>query len=204
MRRSRDIPARVLAIAASTGGPQALAILLAHLPRPFPAPIVIVQHIPDTFSARLAEQLSAASGFPAVVAGPGVTLAPDTIVVAAGGRHMKVKREGFGVRAYLDDGPPENACRPSADVLFRSVAAVFGPETLAVVLTGVGRDGAAGCELIHRAGGHVLVQDEASSVAWGMARAAVKAGIVNKVLPLDGLAGEIARLVFTLSAGDHP
>jgi two-component system chemotaxis response regulator CheB len=201
MRRSRDIPARVLAIAASTGGPQALAVLLSQLPRPFPAPILIVQHIPNTFSARLAEQLGVASGFPAVVAGPPVALAPGTIVVAAGGRHMKVKRDGFGVRAYLDDGPPENACRPSADVLFRSLASVFGPETLAVVLTGVGRDGAAGCELIHQAGGQVLVQDEASSVAWGMAGAAVKAGAVDKVLPLEGLAGEIARRVLVSSTG---
>jgi two-component system chemotaxis response regulator CheB len=178
---------RVVVLAASTGGASALELLLPALGSDLSAAILIAQHMPAGFSARLAQRLSVTSGLPVSELEAGMTLAPGCAIVAAGGRHMCVRREGFAVRAYPDDGPPENSVRPSADVLLRSVVEVFGSETLAVVLTGVGCDGTAGCAAVRRAGGVVFAQDEASSAAWGMPGSAVRAGVVDVVAPLSDL-----------------
>ncbi len=115
--------------------------------------------------------------------------------IAPGGYHMYLTRKIAAVQIQTDQSPPENSCRPSADVLFRSVSKLYGPRTLAVVLTGMGEDGLRGCEAIREAGGQVIVQDEASSVVWGMPGRVAMAGLADEVLPLDEMAAEIVRRV---------
>jgi len=193
--------AEILAIGVSTGGPNALSTLLPGLSRSFPAPIVIVQHMPPLFTRLLAERLAAVSGLPAREGEAGAPLRPGEVWVAPGGFHIEVERAADGLRLRTHQGPPENSCRPAVDVLFRSVARVAGDRTLAVVLTGMGSDGLHGCQCIHEAGGQVLAQDEASSVVWGMPGAVSQAGLAAKVLPLHELAAEINRRV---RAGFHP
>jgi two-component system chemotaxis response regulator CheB len=185
----------ILAIGVSTGGPNALSALLPGLSRNFPVPIVIVQHMPPLFTRLLAERLAALWAFPAREGEAGALLRPGEIWLAPGGFHMEIAKATDGVRLRTHEGPAENSCRPAVDVLFRSVAQVFGPRSLAVVLTGMGQDGLRGCECIREAGGQVLAQDEASSVVWGMPGAVSQAGLAEKVLPLDELAAEINRRV---------
>ena len=197
----------ILAIGVSTGGPNALAALLPGLARNFPVPIVIVQHMPPLFTRLLAERLAAVSAFPGHEGVAGALLRPGEIWVAAGGSHMEVTRAADGIRLRTHDGPPENSCRPAVDVLFRSVAQVFGSRALAVVLTGMGQDGLRGCEHIREAGGQVLAQDEATSIVWGMPGAVSQAGLADKVLPLHDLAAEINRRVqagYPASVGSTP
>ncbi|MCI0539742.1 MAG: chemotaxis response regulator protein-glutamate methylesterase [Verrucomicrobiales bacterium] len=190
-------PARieVLVIGVSTGGPNALAALFAGLAKDFPVPILIVQHMPPLFTRLLAERLAAVSGLSAREGAPGELLQAGEVWVAPGGFHMEVENAPVGVRLRIHEGPPENSCRPAVDVLFRSVGKVFGPRSLAVVLTGMGQDGLRGCHCIREAGGQVLAQDEASSVVWGMPGAVTKAGLAEKVLPLHELAAEINHRV---------
>ena len=185
----------VVCIGTSTGGPNALVEVFKLFPPDFPVPIVIVQHMPPVFTALLAERLTAVSRLKFSEGKEGDSLRPGEAYIAPGGRHMDVvSRNGFR-QIHLHDGPPENSCRPAVDVLFRSVADVYGGATLAVVLTGMGQDGMRGCELIRERHGQVLAQDEASSVVWGMPGAVVNAALANKILPLDQVAGEIVRRV---------
>ncbi len=184
-----------MAIGVSTGGPKALATLLPGLAKNFPVPVLIVQHMPPLFTRMLAERLAAVSGFTTREGENGALLLPGEVWVAPGGLHLELERSGTTVRLRTQDGPPENSCRPAVDVLFRSVALLYGSRTLAVVLTGMGQDGLRGCERIREAGGQVLAQDEASSVVWGMPGAVSQAGLANRVLPLSQLAFEINRRV---------
>lgn len=181
----------VVAIGASTGGPRALADVLGALPGDFPAPVLIVQHMPPLFTRHLADGLSAQCEIPVQEATHGTALEPGTVWVAPGDHHMTVGRDGASLRLWLDQGPSENACRPSVNPLFRSVAEVFGHGALGVVLTGMGQDGLEGASRIRAARGQIIVQDEASSVVWGMPGAIARAGFADKVLPLDAIAGEI-------------
>jgi two-component system chemotaxis response regulator CheB len=181
----------VVAIGVSTGGPNALATLFPQWTATFPVPIVLVQHMPPTFTRLLAERLGAKSTMKVSEGQAGDGLKPGQAWVAPGDFHMIVEQEATGARLQLQQGPPENSCRPAVDVLFRSVARVFGPHVLGVVLTGMGQDGLRGCEAIKAAGGHVFVQDEASSVVWGMPGIVAKAGLADKILPLDQLGVEI-------------
>lgn len=183
----------IIAIAASTGGPNALAELFAALPANLPAPIVIVQHMPPMFTQLLAERLSKISPIPTVEAKSEMELAPGKAWIAPGDYHLVLAREGNRVVTRIQQEPPENACRPAADPLFRSVAAVYGKNTLGVVLTGMGQDGLKGSEAICAAGGQVIAQDEATSVVWGMPGFVARAGLADKVLPLPMIAGEIVR-----------
>jgi two-component system chemotaxis response regulator CheB len=183
----------VLAIGASTGGPNALADVFRRLPADFPVPIVIAQHMPPMFTRLLAERLSAEFPLRVHEGGSGAVLEPGHAWIAPGDHHMIVVKEGSQVRLLLHQDPPENSCRPAVDVLFRSVAAVFGPNALAVVLTGMGQDGLRGCAAIHEAGGQILAQDEATSVVWGMPGYVVRAGLADRVLPLSLIADEILR-----------
>ncbi len=185
----------VLAIGVSTGGPNALAALFPGLMKNFPVPIVIVQHMPPLFTRLLAERLAAVSGMNAREGVSGALLRPGEVWVAPGGFHMEVEKVADGVRLRTHEAPPENSCRPAVDVLFRSVAKVFGARSLAVVLTGMGHDGLIGCQHLREAGGQVLAQDEASSVVWGMPGAVSQAGLAEKTLPLRDLAAEINRRV---------
>lgn len=182
-------------IGVSTGGPNALAVVLPSIPADFPLPILIVQHMPPHFTRLLAERLSARTAMPVEEGVAGSVLTPGRMWLAPGNFHMVVEKDGSQVRLKTHQGPPENSCRPAVDVLFRSAAEVFGSRTLAVVLTGMGQDGLKGCEVIRGAGGQVIVQDEASSVVWGMPGYVAKAGLAHKVLPLDQIAPEIVRRV---------
>jgi two-component system chemotaxis response regulator CheB len=186
----------VVAIGASTGGPNALAMLLAALPADCPFPLVIVQHMPAAFTGLLAERLAALAAIEVREGILGKVLYPGQAWIAPGDYHMEVTRDGQQTaRLRLHQGPPENSCRPSVDVLFRSVAEAYGAGTLAVVLTGMGQDGLRGCEAIREAGGQVLVQDEATSVVWGMPGFVARADLADQVLPLEKLGPEIVRRV---------
>ncbi len=182
-----------VAIGVSTGGPNALQAVLTRLPKELPVPIVIVQHMPPIFTKHLADRLHQLSPLDVFEGMRGDTLSAGGVWIAPGDHHMIVRREGTAVRIETHQQPPENSCRPAVDVLFRSVAEVYGPNTLAVVLTGMGQDGARGCEAVRDAGGRVLAQDEKSSVVWGMPGAVVNAGLADKIISLDQMATEIIR-----------
>lgn len=186
---------QILAIGASTGGPNALSDVFSKLPRDLPVPIVLAQHMPPMFTRLLAERLTSKFAIPVSEGTPGAVLRPGQAYIAPGDHHMIVVREGTQTRIQLNQEPPENSCRPAVDVLFRSVAKTHGGNVLAVVLTGMGQDGLRGCELIREAGGQVLVQDEASSVVWGMPGSVARAGLADKILPLDMIGDEIVRRV---------
>jgi two-component system, chemotaxis family, protein-glutamate methylesterase/glutaminase len=186
---------RVLVIGASTGGPNALSEIFTQLPADFPVPILIAQHMPPMFTRLLAERLSAQSPIRVQEASSGSVLKPGEAWVAAGDYHMAVAMHGTDYRLLLHQGPPENSCRPSVDVLLRSVAKTFGADSLTVILTGMGQDGLRGCESIRALGGQVLAQDEATSVVWGMPGYVAQAGLADRVLPLPLIAGEIVQRV---------
>lgn len=195
LRATPPRPVEVLAIGTSTGGPEALAALFAALPRDLPVPIVVVQHMPPTFTRLLAERLSARGNVPVREAQAGDVLAPGRAWLAPGDYHMQVVRQGVRYVVALNQEEKENSCRPAVDVLFRSVAQAYGPHVLAVVLTGMGQDGLRGCMALRHAEAQVLAQDEATSVVWGMPGAVARAGLADKVLPLSDLASEIVRRV---------
>jgi two-component system chemotaxis response regulator CheB len=195
VRRPAPGPVGLVAIGVSTGGPNALAEVFRGLPADFPVPIVVVQHMLPMFTRLLAERLSAAFPIRVQEGSHGSLLEPGTAWIAPGNYHMIVRRDDCHVRSYLHQDPPENSCRPAADVLFRSVAQVFGPNALAVVLTGMGQDGLRGCEAVREAGGQVLAQDEATSVVWGMPGHVVRAGLADQVLPISRIGAEILRCV---------
>jgi two-component system chemotaxis response regulator CheB len=186
---------RVLAIGASTGGPNALAEIFTRLPADFPVPILIVQHMPPMFTKLLADRLSAQSPIRVQEASSGCVLKPGEAWIAPGDHHMIVVRDGLQYRLLIHRDPPENSCRPAVDVLLRAVAQAFGADSLTVILTGMGQDGLRGCESVRAAGGQVLAQDEASSVVWGMPGYVAQAGLADRVLPLAMIAGEIVKRV---------
>jgi len=180
----------LIAIGASLGGPKALATLLRALPAAFPAPVVVVQHIADGFTEGLAAWLDQESELTVRVASDGEHLEPGLVLVAPTGRHLLVGRG----RVRLTDGPAVGGFRPSVTPLFRSVAEAFGPRACGVLLTGMGRDGADGLHALRHAGGHAIVQDEATSAVFGMPRAAIEAGAVDRVLPLDDIPRALLEL----------
>jgi len=185
----------LVAIGTSTGGPNALADVIPLLPSNLPVPVVIVQHMPPTFTRFLAERLCAASSLDVQEGVTGTLIEPGHVWIAPGDFHMNLRRDDSLVRLGVFQAQPENSCRPSVDVLFRSAAKVFGSNVLAVVMTGMGQDGLRGCELIKQAHGQVIVQDEASSVVWGMPGYVAKAGLADSILPLAEIANEIVRRV---------
>jgi two-component system chemotaxis response regulator CheB len=190
-----------IAIAVSTGGPTALGSLLAELPATLPVPILIVQHMPPMFTRVLAERLDRTSAIRVLEAADGHTLDPGTVRIAPGDRHMVVERVGDAVRVHTTTGPPENSCRPSADPLFRSVAEAYGRNALGIVMTGMGSDGLRGSLRLVEEGSRVIVQDEASSVVWGMPGFIVREGLADAVVSLDELAHEIGARVATGRTG---
>jgi two-component system chemotaxis response regulator CheB len=185
----------VVAIGVSTGGPNALATLLPELPAGFPVPVLVVQHMPPVFTRLLAERLAARCAVRVVEATPGLRLEAGLCILAPGDHHLVVEQRGAAAVVQTHQGPPENSCRPAVDVLFRSVAEVYGARALAVVLTGMGQDGLRGCERLHAAGAGIVVQDEATAVVWGMPRAVAGAGLAEQVLPLPAIGAEIRRRV---------
>jgi len=193
--RPSPLVPHVLAIGASTGGPNALAEIFRRLPADLPVPVVIVQHMPPMFTRLLAERLTAECAIPVQEGSSGAMLQPGKAWIAPGDYHMIVSRDGQQVRTLVHQDPPENSCRPAVDVLLRSLAKAFGPNSLTVILTGMGQDGLRGCELVREAGGQILAQDEATSVVWGMPGHVARAGLADRVLPLSLIADEILRRV---------
>ena len=185
----------VVAIGTSTGGPNALTALIPRLPADFPVPIVIVQHMPPLFTRLLAERLSGLGRLKVQEGKEGETLRPGQVWIAPGDHHMTVTRKGREFVLGVNEDAPENSCRPAVDVLFRSVAQCYGVNVLAVVLTGMGADGTRGSAVIRQAGGQVIVQDEASSVVWGMPGSVVAAQLADQIYPLDGIGSEMVRRV---------
>jgi two-component system chemotaxis response regulator CheB len=186
-------PVELVCIAVSTGGPAALAQIVAKLPPDLPVPVAIVQHMPPIFTRLLAERLDAQSALRVREGVAGAALEPGTVWIAPGDHHMFVTPDGGRVRLGTNREPPENSCRPAADVLLRSAAEVHGAGVLAVVLTGMGTDAVRGCEAVWRAGGRVLVQDEPTSVVWGMPGGVFRAGIADEALPLAAMPEAIVR-----------
>jgi two-component system chemotaxis response regulator CheB len=203
-RRSPLLPVQVVAIGVSTGGPDALAHVMPHLPADLRVPVVIAQHMPPIFTTLLASRLSTKSALPVRECVSGEPLVPGCVFLAPGDFHMQASQEDGLVRLKTNKGPKENFCRPSVDVLFRSIAQVYGGRALAVVLTGMGQDGLKGCELLRAAGARIYVQDEASSVVWGMPGFVARAGLADKILPLEQIGAEIVRATTTLLAARTP
>ena len=186
----------VIAIGISTGGPNALAELIPALPADLPVPIVIVQHMPPLFTRLLAERLAGKSALRIKEGNGGDSLTPGTVIIAPGNFHMTVERvPGGACQIALNQGVLENSCRPAADVLFRSVSEAYGAGVLAIVMTGMGQDGLHGCEAVRGRGGQVLVQDEESSIVWGMPGFVADAGLADEVLALNQIAPAIVRSV---------
>ncbi len=189
-----------LLVAASTGGPSALQQFLTPIARRIQQPILIVQHMPASFTGIFAEKLGQAIGKPCREACDGETLEMDLVLVAPGDQHMRIVKSANSHVVKLDRDAPVNYCRPAADPLFESAAAVFGPRVLGVVLTGMGHDGRDGSGRIVEAGGRVIVQDEASSVVWGMPGAVAQAGYAEAVKPLTDLSSLTLNLMNGVSA----
>ncbi|MFQ5588220.1 MAG: chemotaxis response regulator protein-glutamate methylesterase [Nitrospiria bacterium] len=192
---SRFKPPEIVAIGISTGGPEALARVLPKLSPGFPVPIVIVQHMPPVFTKLLAQRLDRSANIKVMEGEEGMGLEPGAAYFAPGGYHMIVRKTQGRVVLSINQAPPENSCRPAADVLFRSVAEVYGGHVLGVIMTGMGRDGLEGSRLMRQKGASILAQDEASSVVWGMPSSVVEEGLADQVLPLNELAGSIERCV---------
>lgn len=191
-------------IACSTGGPNALAELVGALPATLAVPVVVVQHMPPTFTALLAGRLDQMTPLGVREAADGDAVRAGEILIAPGGHHLRLASAPDGVRAVLDDGAPEQGVRPAADVLFRSAAKLWGPATLAVVLTGMGADGLDGSRHVVAAGGRVLAQDEASSVVWGMPGQVVREQLVEEQGTPAELAAAVARRVALRPSGGRP
>lgn len=181
----------VLAIGTSTGGPNALNLLIPALPADLGVPVLIVQHMPPLFTGMLAERLDSCSAIRVHEAQDGQRIEPGHAYIAPGGKHMEVVAPLGAVVAHLHEGPPENSCRPAVDVLFRSVAAIYGAGSLGVVLTGMGQDGLRGSEHLREAGGRILAQDQKSSVVWGMPGAVARAGLADEIVDIEKMAEAI-------------
>jgi two-component system, chemotaxis family, protein-glutamate methylesterase/glutaminase len=184
-----------IVLAVSTGGPNALMQLLPLLPADFPVPLVMVQHMPATFTKLFAERLNKSCALEIEEAQDGEKLRAGKVWLAPGDYHVALKTTGESVTMELNQEPAENSCRPAADPLFRSAASIYGEGLLAVVMTGMGSDGLRGCEAVKHWGGQVIVQDKASSVVWGMPGAVAKAGLADAVYSLEDLAPALIERV---------
>jgi two-component system, chemotaxis family, protein-glutamate methylesterase/glutaminase len=183
----------VLVIGSSTGGPEALAHVLPKLPANLPVPVLLVQHMPPVFTRQFAQRLDRLSPLRVVEAADGSQLVPGIAHLAPGDHHLVVRATARGLHTGLNQGPPENFCRPAVDPLFRSAVTAYDGAVLAVVLTGMGSDGRNGAAEIRSAGGTVVVQDQATSVVWGMPGAIAQAGLADEILPLDRIPDAINR-----------
>lgn len=189
----RCIGAQVVGIGTSTGGPNALARLLPGLPADFPLPILIVQHMPPDFTTSLANSLSRTCKLRVREAQGGELLTGGEVLIAPGGKHMRVVRTDQGIATRITEDPPENSCRPAVDYLFRSLREVYGATAIAVMMTGMGEDGFLGCQQLRSAGAYLIAQDAASCTVYGMPRGPIESGIVDVVAPLDDLATRICE-----------
>ena len=183
-----------IAIGVSTGGPDALAKLLKGVTKVFPVPVLITQHMPPIFTQRLASRLDSQTIHCVSEAVNDELVLPGKILIAPGGFHMIVKKVGPSIRVSLNQDEPEHSCRPAVDPLFRSVAKCYGPNSLGVVLTGMGMDGTYGAGVIKSSGGRVIVQDQLSSVVWGMPKRVIQAGHADATLSLENISNELSQI----------
>ncbi len=197
---SRPGIVKIVAIGISTGGPEALTQLLPEFASSFPVPIVIVQHMPKLFTKLLSERLNLTANIKVLEAADGMILEPGVAYIAPGGYHLEVNDCKGKILLSTNQDPPKNSCRPAVDVLFHSVAEVYGSNCLAVIMTGMGKDGLEGIEVMQKKGSQVIAQDQASSVVWGMPGAVVNAGLANEVLPLNQMASAIQGAVMRKAA----
>ena len=195
LRPAASLPARLLAIGSSTGGPQALFTLVQGLGETLSVPVVLTQHMPRTFTPILAEHITKLHGLPCAEAKHNEMLQPGRIYLAPGDRHLLIERAAGGLQARLTDDPPENFCRPSVDPMLRSATAACDGRVLVAMLTGMGHDGLAGTSRVIEAGGTAIAQDEATSVVWGMPGAVAQAGLCHAVLPLPEIAAKLRTLL---------
>ena len=203
-RPARTGPHELLAIGASIGGPDAVAAIVRALPGDLPVPVAIVQHMPPIFTRLFAQRLDRTSGLTVVEGQPGMGLEPGLVVVAPGDSHLLVADGRRGPVVATNQEPRQNGCRPAVDVLFRSAAAVFGDRVLACVLTGMGQDGLRGSERLRAAGAEIVVQDDATSVVWGMPGAVATAGLADRVLPLPQIAADLTDALRRMRDGTPP
>ncbi len=194
-RPRTSVAYQVLVVGASTGGPEALAAVVKALPADLRIPVLVAQHMPPGFTKLLADRLTTLGPLEVAEATDGEQVRRGRVLVAPGGRHLELQRERGVLVARLSDAPPENFVRPSADVLFRTAVGVCGESVLALVLTGMGRDGEEGCRLVREAGGTVVVQDEKTSVVWGMPGAVARAGLADAVLPLPRIGENLVQRI---------
>lgn len=187
----------VVAIAASAGGPDSVEMVLAALPADLPVPIVVVQHMPPDFTRLFAERLDRNTPLRVCEGTAGAELVPGGVWVAPGGYHMVVSRNEHRVVLEINEEPREHGCRPAADPLFRSIADAYGARALAVVISGMGVDGLIGSRRLYEAGAQIVVQDEATSIVWGMPGAVAKAGLADVIAPLPRIAEEIVARAMT-------
>jgi two-component system, chemotaxis family, protein-glutamate methylesterase/glutaminase len=187
--------ALVVAIGASTGGPTALQVVIPRLPRDFAAAVLVVQHIPLGFTRYLADRLAQRSALPVEEARDRETVRPGRVLIAPAGVHMKLAQRGDAVEIRLDEEPRSSLHRPSADVLMASVAEVYGARSVGVILTGMGTDGAEGLGAIRKVGGRTFAESEETSVIFGMPKAAIEAGVVDRVVPLPEITDAILSAV---------
>jgi two-component system chemotaxis response regulator CheB len=187
--------AQVVVIGTSTGGPPALQAIIPRLPQVMPCAVLVVQHMPVGFTRSLAERLDARSAVEVREARHDDVVRPGSVLIAPAGQHMKLRRRGADIRVWLDDEPRAALHRPSVDVLMASAAKVYGTRALGVVLTGMGSDGVEGLRAIRAAGGLTLAESEETCVIYGMPKAAVEAGVVDKAVPLTRMADEILGAV---------
>ncbi|MEZ7890434.1 MAG: chemotaxis-specific protein-glutamate methyltransferase CheB [Candidatus Wallbacteria bacterium] len=185
----------ILAIGVSTGGPKALEIFFSKLKKDLSVPIVIVQHMPSYYTGLLATRLTQETGHLFFEGYDGAMLTPGKIWIAPGDYHMTVRKIGRSAKIFLNQDEPENSCRPSVDVLFRSVALEYAGKSLAVILTGMGQDGLIGCNAIKKSGGRIIVQNKETCAVWGMPKAVFEAGIADDVLPLEKIPVEINNFI---------
>jgi two-component system chemotaxis response regulator CheB len=195
------LPEQLIVIGASTGGTEALREILSRLPEEVP-PVLVVQHMPEMFTNLFAKRLNGLCRIGVEEAKHGERIAKGHAYIAPGGQHMRVCRRGGDFQIVLDQGPPVNRHRPSVDVLFRSVAELNGSSATAVILTGMGSDGAAGMRALKEAGARTLAQDRATSVVFGMPKAAFDTGCVDRVVPLPAMAAEIMHAIAAPAGSD--
>ncbi len=208
-KRRRRTPASAkqidaIVIGSSTGGPSALEHVIGRLPADIGLPIFVVQHISKEFAGSLAEHLDRSGPLKVVEATRGMKPEAGVVYVAPGHRHMVLNREHGQVVIHFDGRAPVNSCRPSVDVLFESSAPVYGPHQIGLILTGMGQDGLDGCRALGKRGAPILIQDEATSVIWGMPGAVARAGLSDEVLPLDEISERLFRWVATSRTSKRP
>ena len=185
----------IVAIASSTGGPMALSELIPKLPKKFPVPIVITQHMPKEFTPSFSKRLNDSSEVEVIEGFDGLTLKPGRVVIAPGGKHLTIMRRAGAAVCALSDAPPVLSVKPAANVMFLSVADEYGGNVLCVILTGMGRDGTDGALALKRKGAYVIAESQKTCVVYGMPKAAVDAGVVDEVLPLNEIPDAMVRLV---------